>query len=336
MKLSSIKESRIIKNKSYGASYDAGEDETKKATPTGEKRGRGRPAKETQPFASSSGASKSLQDILVGKVSSKLAGKGRVFKMKEDVDTLEERPKKDSEAIAAGKDIGEPGKNFEKIAKSAGKEYGSKEAGQRVAGAILKKVLAKKNRNESVELDEASKKHPDDVKSAWSTGKIAYAQTHGGQIYRLNHKALMGKIPEVGDRILPKQHTVIKEDTKSLDEMSMGSKKNSAGKKVEWINHPGLGHSVTVGGEPVHKGFVDHKTAAGLYAKHLGESVDEGVLQKMGLAADNETAKDVLKGIGKETVAGIKEVPSNLVKGAKHTLRILRNPVKAADAAYDK
>lgn len=43
-----------------------------------------------------------------------------------------------------GEDIGEPGKGFEKIAKSAAKRYGSKEAGKKVAGAILKKVLDKK------------------------------------------------------------------------------------------------------------------------------------------------------------------------------------------------
>lgn len=42
-----------------------------------------------------------------------------------------------------GTDIGKPGKGFEKIAKSAAKKYGSKEAGQKVAGAILKKVVKK-------------------------------------------------------------------------------------------------------------------------------------------------------------------------------------------------
>jgi len=41
---------------------------------------------------------------------------------------------------AAGKDIGKPGKNFAKIAKSAGKAYGSKAAGERVAGAVLNKL----------------------------------------------------------------------------------------------------------------------------------------------------------------------------------------------------
>jgi len=47
----------------------------------------------------------------------------------------------------AGKDIGKKGKNFSKISKDAAKRYGSKKAGDRVAGAILKKL-----RNEGMTL----------------------------------------------------------------------------------------------------------------------------------------------------------------------------------------
>ncbi len=47
----------------------------------------------------------------------------------------------------AGKDIGKPGKQFSKIAKSAGERYGSKAAGERVAGAVLKNL---RKANESV------------------------------------------------------------------------------------------------------------------------------------------------------------------------------------------
>lgn len=39
-----------------------------------------------------------------------------------------------------GKDMGKKGKGFKKIEKSASKEYGSKEAGDRVAGAIFQKM----------------------------------------------------------------------------------------------------------------------------------------------------------------------------------------------------
>lgn len=48
-----------------------------------------------------------------------------------------------AKAAAAGKDLGKPGKEFGKIAKKAGKEYHSEEAGEKVAGAILKKLRAK-------------------------------------------------------------------------------------------------------------------------------------------------------------------------------------------------
>lgn len=55
-----------------------------------------------------------------------------------------------AKAARAGKDIGKPGKAFSKIAKSAGERYGSKAAGERVAGAVLNKLRHPK---EAVEQD---------------------------------------------------------------------------------------------------------------------------------------------------------------------------------------
>lgn len=43
-----------------------------------------------------------------------------------------------------GKDIGKPGKQFKKIAKGAAKKYGSKKAGEKVAGAVLAKLRKEK------------------------------------------------------------------------------------------------------------------------------------------------------------------------------------------------
>ena len=54
-----------------------------------------------------------------------------------------EEHKMDEARFEKGEDIGKPGKGFSKVAKAAAKQYGSKEAGQKVAGAILKKVVAK-------------------------------------------------------------------------------------------------------------------------------------------------------------------------------------------------
>ncbi len=50
-----------------------------------------------------------------------------------------------AKAARAGKDIGKPGKMFSKIAKSAGEKYGSKERGEKVAGAVLAKLRSKTN-----------------------------------------------------------------------------------------------------------------------------------------------------------------------------------------------
>lgn len=49
-----------------------------------------------------------------------------------------------AKAARAGKDIGKPGKNFAKIAAKAGKKYGSKAAGERVAGKVLANLRKKK------------------------------------------------------------------------------------------------------------------------------------------------------------------------------------------------
>ena len=46
-------------------------------------------------------------------------------------------------AARAGKDIGKPGKEFEKISQESGERYGSKERGEKVAGAVLAGLRAK-------------------------------------------------------------------------------------------------------------------------------------------------------------------------------------------------
>lgn len=56
-----------------------------------------------------------------------------------DIKEVMSRAKAAKEA-RKGKDMGKKGKNFSKIAKKAGKEYGSKEAGEKVAGAIFQKM----------------------------------------------------------------------------------------------------------------------------------------------------------------------------------------------------
>lgn len=63
----------------------------------------------------------------------------------------------------------------------------------------------------------------------------------------------------------------LRECIDNINEMTIASAKSASGKKVEWTNHEGIGHSVTVDGEPSHAGFVDRKSAAQIYAKHLSD-----------------------------------------------------------------
>ena len=63
-----------------------------------------------------------------------------------------------AKAARAGKDIGKPGKMFSKIAKKAGKSYGSEERGKKVAGAILKRIRAKHMREQVTLMPTAAAK----------------------------------------------------------------------------------------------------------------------------------------------------------------------------------
>ena len=65
---------------------------------------------------------------------------------KESINVAEIAKKIKEARFKKGTDIGKKGPGFEKIEKSAGKKYHSEEEGKRVAGAILKKVLAKKGK----------------------------------------------------------------------------------------------------------------------------------------------------------------------------------------------
>jgi len=68
-------------------------------------------------------------------------------KMKEEVSYSAKKAR-------AGEDIGKPGKMFSKIAKEAGKRYGSEERGKKVAGAVLAKL-----RKEEVDIFDVILEH---------------------------------------------------------------------------------------------------------------------------------------------------------------------------------
>jgi len=86
-----------------------------------------------------------------------------------------------TKAARAGKDIGKPGKTFAKIAKSAGERYGSKERGEKVAGAVLAKLRAKEDVNEAdvEEGNDFTKARLDAIRAGKPTFKL------NGKTYRV-------------------------------------------------------------------------------------------------------------------------------------------------------
>jgi hypothetical protein len=82
-----------------------------------------------------------------------------------------------AKSARAGKDIGKPGKAFSKIAADAAERYGSKEKGEKVAGAVLAKLRAKEDVNE------------DDVEEGNEfSGALARAKASGASEFEVDGK----------------------------------------------------------------------------------------------------------------------------------------------------
>ena len=95
-----------------------------------------------------------------------------------------------AKSARAGKDIGKPGKAFSQIAKDAAERYGSKEKGEKVAGAVLKKLRAKEDVNED-EVTEGFKEMDawlEKRKKEAGTGKFDKKQISTGTVYTRKHE----------------------------------------------------------------------------------------------------------------------------------------------------
>jgi hypothetical protein len=87
-----------------------------------------------------------------------------------------------AKSARAGKDIGKPGKAFGKIAADAAERYGSKEKGEKVAGAVLKKLRAKEGVEEQYILEK-------DVEEGNEfSGALAKAKASGASEFEVDGK----------------------------------------------------------------------------------------------------------------------------------------------------
>jgi hypothetical protein len=94
---------------------------------------------------------------------------------------IDEKAGYSAKAGRAGKDLGKPGKNFAKIAKSAGKQYGSKESGEKVAGAILAKLRKEETLDEKKDLSPGQDDAP--FEPPYTTGKPDNVKDKSGAVH---------------------------------------------------------------------------------------------------------------------------------------------------------
>jgi hypothetical protein len=94
---------------------------------------------------------------------------------------IDEKAGYSAKAARAGKDIGKPGKAFAKIAKSAGKHYGSKESGEKVAGAILAKLRKEETLDEKKDLSPGQDDAP--FEPPYTTGKPDNVKDKSGAVH---------------------------------------------------------------------------------------------------------------------------------------------------------
>ncbi len=175
----------------------------------------------------------------------------------------------------AGKDIGKPGKMFSKIAKSAGKEYGSKAAGERVAGAVLNKLRGKTNEADMEEGNEFS-------------GELAKAKATGAKEFKVDGKSYPVKETEM----TPKQKSFAKlappTDKVTFADKIAGAKK----KKMSEADPVGLEEKVK---EPRSKGTAfDPEVAKSMSAtdKHPRYNVKDTGYSKRYTRKEEPEAKD--------------------------------------------
>lgn len=128
-------------------------------------------------------------------VANKLTQQGKKATVhKEDVQ-LEDGEKLVEARFMKGQDVGKPGMNFSMIARKAAKKYGSKAAGQRVAGSILKKVLNKEEAVAEAKFKDLSQNMTRDVggPGAGAAAKAAsYKYTPSGADFPTTQNAKFG------------------------------------------------------------------------------------------------------------------------------------------------
>jgi len=188
----------------------------------------------------------------------------------------------------AGKDIGKPGKMFSKIAKSAGERYGSKERGEKVAGAVLAKL--RKGAKEAIDpsLEEADMEEGNEF-----SGALAKAKASGAKSFEVDGKEYPVKEGAKPDYIDLDKDGDRKETMKKAAADAKKEKVEEKKEKILWPGSPeykakypdelrtGEKRKSSTGGE-IEKTATGIRHTAKAYDDEEDTKVDDGTPKKRG------------------------------------------------------
>jgi hypothetical protein len=210
------------------------------------------------------------------------------YDLNKKLDSIREMPETTHKQLNE-RDEGKPGKNFAKIAKDAGERYGSKAAGERVAGAVRNKLKAQ-GKLEEEGMSRAAKGYEKYGKEGMEA--LAKAGREGKALDPVRAKYnKYDKLDEVGDTLAGQKKLA---QVKSRAEKRAFDDRSATDSKYAFKQHAANVRSSGRMNQPTEEGLGDMAKKVGSMAKKVGGKV----LDKLGHGDDAEMLRDLQRKMG--------------------------------------
>jgi len=186
---------------------------------------------------------------------------------------------KKEEPMDEGRDEGKPGKNFAKIAKSAGKRYGSKAAGERVAGAVRAKLAKQGKLEESTSMKKLTEGAMKDI----LTNFYDEVESHkgDGSIFDIKKARNVQQVEEVLTALVKHGDEYSSLDVANQNEIVMQTLKYLAHQKELPFNTMSTSTSSRFAQQPKSSSFAPQHTATPSKVFNKPETTSSGFLSSL-------------------------------------------------------
>jgi hypothetical protein len=183
------------------------------------------------------------------------------------------------QGVAEGSDEGKPGKNFAKIAKAAGKRYGSKAAGERVAGAVRAKLAKQGKLEESTKMKKLTEGAMKDI----LTNFYDEVQSHmgDGSIFDIKKARNVQQVEELLTSLVKHGDQYSSLDVASQNEIVMQTLKYLAHEKELPFNALNSSTSSRFSQQPKSSSFAPQHTATPSKVFNKPETTSSGFLSTL-------------------------------------------------------